>query len=218
MPVYSQRLGGPPPAGAQHGILPCSWVAMLAWRASARVREPGRCLYDKHGILLPRQAGACPRPASWRAFCGSTFSSVLNQQDEILLPRGKERGLGTPAWASCHAIFRRGLHSLRRPSIAERRGRAPRTPALAGRLVEIVRDDGEPRSPRRPDCSLRCPGSPPSSRHSAAPPSCRAWMPGSRTRAEARQANIGRMPMVRVKIAVRFAADGSVAATPGLLG
>ena len=80
-----------------------------------------------------------------------------------------------------------------------RTGRTPRTPALAGRLVEIVRDDGGPRSPRRPDCSLRCPGSPPSSRHSAAPPSCRAWMPGSRTRAEARQANIGRMPMVRVK-------------------
>ena len=28
---------------------------------------------------------------------------------------------------------------------------------------------------------------------------CWAWMPGSRTRADARQANIGRMPMVRVK-------------------
>jgi len=28
---------------------------------------------------------------------------------------------------------------------------------------------------------------------------CWAWMPGSRTRAEARQANIGRMPMVRVE-------------------
>ena len=47
-------------------------------------------------------------------------------------------------------------------------GQTPRTPALAGRLVEIVRDDGEPRSPRRPDCSLRCPGSLPSSCHSAA--------------------------------------------------
>jgi len=47
-----------------------------------------------------------------------------------------------------------------------RTGRTPRTPAFAGRLVEILRDDGEPRSPRRPDCSLRYPGSPPSSRHS----------------------------------------------------
>ena len=136
------------------GILP-----MFAWRASARVREPGiharqlggaalsciavgrgraprtperavraprrtwltiipddfdeppserRCpgsspgavssgwLSDKHGILLPRQADACPQPASWRAFCDSTFSSVLNQQDEILLPHGKEKRLGTP--------------------------------------------------------------------------------------------------------------------------
>ena len=44
-----------------------------------------------------------------------------------------------------------------------RNGQTPRTPALAGRLVEIGRDSGEPRSPRRPDCSLRYPGSPPSS-------------------------------------------------------
>jgi len=51
---------------------------------------------------------------AWRAFCGSTFSSVLNQQDEILLPqrdtmeilssREKESGLGTPVREPCHAV------------------------------------------------------------------------------------------------------------------
>ena len=30
-------------------------------------------LSDKHGILLPRQADACPQPASWRAFRGCKF-------------------------------------------------------------------------------------------------------------------------------------------------
>jgi len=82
-------------------------------RAAQRTQVSGefaRCgfvwRHEKHSILLPRQADACLQPASWRAFCGSTFSSVLNQQDEILLPqrdtmeilspRGKESGLGTP--------------------------------------------------------------------------------------------------------------------------
>ena len=112
-------------------------------------------------------------------------------------PHGDARSLSLVA-TRFHLVDSKGRRVCH---VAERSrtGQTPRTPAFAGRLVEILRDDGEPRSPRRPDCSLRYPGSPPSSRHSAAPPSCRAWMPGSRTRAEARQANIGRMPMVRVK-------------------
>jgi len=49
------------------GILP-----MFAWRASARVREPGRWLFDKHGIVPfclggPPPAGAnrASMPGSW---------------------------------------------------------------------------------------------------------------------------------------------------------
>jgi len=82
MPVYSQRLGGPPPADAAHGIVPCNLpcvafhrrttrassvytrtigiLPMFAWRASARVREPGIHAQQLGGAALWRDEGGLP--------------------------------------------------------------------------------------------------------------------------------------------------------------